>query len=137
MTTLTHPATSSPPRLGAFGGAAQARILAAALAHLLGRDDDRPARWVSAAFGAAVEARRADLAQLTTLADLLAFDPNARGEPSFVASVARLARNPDDVALAIRSLEISELRSLPGWAELIRRGLSSGSPEPDPALWFG
>ena len=135
--TFTETITGAFARPAAVGAPdADTRLLGAALTHLLNREDERPARWLSAAFGPAVEVRRAELRDIVALADLPVRDLSDEAL-SFESAAARLARHPGDVALAVRSLEISGSRHLPVWAELLRRGLPPRRDEPDPALWFG
>jgi hypothetical protein len=111
-------------------GPGDSQVLAAALAHLLGRDGELPARWRTPAFTAAVEAARTGSR------------PRGVGRPDdrpldFQGAAMRLSREPQDVAVAIRQLEHAAHRPLPAWGDLVRRGLPA-SPSPlDTALWFG
>jgi hypothetical protein len=113
------------------------QVLAAALSHLLRRDEDCPARWRSAAFAEAVEAARGDLGSATAIQLLPVPHTYEDRDLAFQDAVARLARNPDDVAVAIRRLELAERRSLPPWLALVRLGLPSRPSDLDTALWFG
>jgi hypothetical protein len=56
---------------------------------------------------------------------------------AFDEAVARIARNPDDVAVAIRRLELDGRSRLPAWPDLVRRGLPVRPTDLDVALWFG
>ena len=112
-------------------------VLAAALSHLLARDEGQPALWTRPAFAASVDRARRDLAMIGGPGEL-AFDDPAGDQPlSFAAAAAALARDPGCVALAIGHLERHGGRSLPGWADLVRRGIPRPASAPDAALWFG
>jgi hypothetical protein len=111
--------------------------MAEALAHVLGRDDDRPARWRTPAFAVAVDRSRAELGALDTVWDLPAAPDELARPIAFDEAVARIARDPDDVAVAIRHLELGLRNPLPAWPELVRRGLHARPADLDAALWFG
>lgn len=116
---------------------ARTRVLAEALAHVLGRDDDRPARWHTAAFAAAVDRSRAELGGVGSVWDLPEPADDPSGSIAFDEAVARIGRHPDDVAVAIRRLELGARHPLPAWPELVRRGLPPRPSDLDTALWFG
>jgi hypothetical protein len=116
---------------------AETSVLAAALAHLLARDEDLPARWRTGSFASAVEAARTVLGSVGSVLMLPASGRGAGDQPGFREAVARLARNPDDVAIAVRRLELAGRQGLPAWPELIRRGLPARPSDLDAMLWFG
>jgi len=116
--------------------ATEARPLADALAHLLARDDEPPARWLAPAFADAVGRARAE--QHADAWDHgLAHGPSAGAPLTFHAAVARLAHDPRSVAVAIRYLEIAGGRRLPSWPELIHRHAPAAATSLDASLWFG
>ncbi len=55
----------------------------------------------------------------------------------FRAAVARLARDPLSVAVAIRRLETTASRRLPSWPDLVRGPRPSEPSQSDASLWFG
>lgn len=130
-----HPGRNHAVRLPA--GGAETATLAAALSHLLARDDEPPARWRARSFAEAVEAVRAAQADATTWRAGPPAEARADAAPGFHEAVARLARNPADVALAIGRLELAGRRKLPAWPDLMRRGLPAQPSDLDRALWFG
>jgi len=130
----THTPAAVPP---AHRAGARTRVLAEALAHVLGRDDDRPARWGTPAFAAAVDRSRTELGDVGSVWDLPAPFDELSGAIAFDEAVARIGRNPDDVAVAIRRLELGARHPLPAWPELVRRGLPPRPSDLDAALWFG
>jgi hypothetical protein len=115
----------------------EAQVLAAALSHLLRRDEECPARWRTASFVEAVELARRDFRPADAIASRLAPDDDLGRGPGFQDAVSRLARNPGDVAVAIRRLELAERQPLPPWLDLVRHGLPSRPSDLDTALWFG
>jgi hypothetical protein len=115
----------------------RSRVLAEALAHVLGRDDDRPARWRTPAFAAAVDRCRAELDDVRSSWDLPAAGDDLARAIAFDEAVAAIARNPHDVAVAIRRLELDGRSRLPAWPDLVRRGLPVRPTDLDVALWFG
>jgi hypothetical protein len=116
---------------------AMTSVLAEALVHMLGRDDERPARWRTPAFAAGVDRARAELGGVGSIRDLPATQDEPTGRLAFDEAVARIARDPDDVAVAIRRLELGAWHPLPEWPELVRRGLPARPTDLDTALWFG
>jgi hypothetical protein len=112
-------------------------VLAAALSHLLRRDEEYPARWRTSSFAESVELARSELGLPATAQSLPVPAGYAGGDLGFKEAVSRLARNPGDVAVAIRRLELAERRSLPPWVTLVRQGLPSRPTDLDMALWFG
>ena len=112
-------------------------MLAAALSHLLRRDEECPARWRTTSFVEAVEVARSELRSPALTPSWLAPDVGAAHDIDFHDAVARLARYPGDVAIAIRHLELAERRPLPPWLDLVRHGLPSRASDLDVALWFG
>jgi len=115
---------------------ARTRVLAEALAHVLGRDDDRPARWRTPSFAVAVERAREELGGLGSVRDLPG--EGVLGRPlAFNQAVARIAGSPHDVAVAIRRLELGTRQPLPAWPDIVRRGLPTRPSDLDTALWFG
>ena len=116
---------------------AETQVLAAALSHLLGRDEECPARWRTASFAEAVELARSQFRFADAIPSRLTPDVDAGRDLGFQGAVSRLARNPDDVAVAIRRLELAERRPLPPWLDLVRHGLPSRPSDLDTALWFG
>jgi hypothetical protein len=137
MTLSESPATSFRRDGYVPRGDTITQLLAAALSHLLRRDEECPARWRSASFADAVEAIRRDLGSATAIQSLPAPYVDGDRDLGFQDAVARLARNPDDVAVAIRRLELAERRPLPPWLDLVRHGLPSRPSDLDTALWFG
>lgn len=127
------------PVIGEAAGAVteQPHILAGALIQLLGRDDELPARWLSPAFAREVQADRADLRTIISLAALRAISRESNVGSPFRAAVAGLTRDPAHVAVAIRHLEILHGHSIPPWSDLVRRGVQPGFAAADAALWFG
>ena len=115
----------------------RAIVLAEALAHVLGRDGDRPARWSTPLFAVAVDRARTELGGVGSIRDLPARQVELAHQLAFDEAVARIARNPDDVAVAIRRLELGARHQLPAWPELVRRGLPARPSDLDTALWFG
>jgi hypothetical protein len=113
------------------------RVLAEALAHVLGRDDDRPARWRTTAFAVAVDRARTELRGIASVPNLHVPSGERSGALTFDEAIERIARNPADVAAAIRRLELSARQPLPAWPELVRRGLPPRPSDLDVALWFG
>jgi hypothetical protein len=117
-------------------GGAEAGALAAALAHLLVRDEERPAIWHAATFSDAVEAARAGLATGAAMpagpSEAVAADP-----PGFREAVDRLARDPAAVAGAIRRIEATRRGPLPAWVHLVRHGLPALPSDLDRSIWFG
>lgn len=130
----THNSAAVP---AAHRAGARTSVLAEALAHVLARDDDRPARWRTAAFAVAVERSRAELGDVSTVWDLPAASDELSRPFAFDEAVARIGRNPDDIAVAIRRLELGARNALPAWPELVRRGLPTRPTDLDTALWFG
>jgi hypothetical protein len=126
------PAVPAAPNAGAA-----TRVLAEALAHALGRDDDRPARWRTPAFAVAVDRSRAELGGIGSIWDLPVTPDDGVLPIGFDEAVARIARNPDDVAVAVRRLELGAQHPLPAWPELVRHGLPVRHTDLDTALWFG
>jgi hypothetical protein len=110
-------------------------LLASALGHLLGRDGERPARWLTAAFAADVERARLPLRRVVRVRDLPTAP--AGGVLTFAEAVAMLGRDPVAVALAIRRLEIARSGALPAWEDLARRGVPPTTSLLDVATWFG
>jgi hypothetical protein len=109
---------------------ADSQVLASALAQLLERDGERPARWSTPSFSLAVEtARQMPLDGPSTLGHQERLD--------FAAAAVRLARDPWAVALAIRQLERRAQRRLPPWIDLVDAGLRTRPSALDTALWFG
>jgi len=113
------------------------KVLAAALSHLLRRDEECPARWRSTSFVEAVELARSELRSSAPNPSRLAADVGAAHDIDFHDAVERLARYPGDVAVAIRHLELIDRRPMPPWLDLVRHGLPSRPSELDTALWFG
>ena len=111
------------------------RVLAAALSHLLRRDEECPARWRTTSFVEAVEVARSELRSPASF--MAGAGVGAAHDIDFHDAVARLARYPGDVAIAIRHLELAERRPLPPWLDLVRHGLPSRASDLDVALWFG
>jgi hypothetical protein len=104
---------------------------------VLARDDDRPARWRTSSFVVAVERRSDKLAVVAAVWDLPATPDELARPIAFGEAVARIARNPDDVAVATRSLETGARNPLPAWPDVVRRGLPARPTDLDTALWFG
>ena len=127
------------PVIGEAAGAVteQPHILAGALVQLLSRDEELPARWLSATFAREVQADRADLRTITSLAGLRSISRESGVGGPFRAAVAGLTRDPAHVAVAVRHLEILHGQALPPWSDLVRRGVPPGFAEADAALWFG
>jgi hypothetical protein len=127
------------PVIGEAAGAVteQPHVLAGALVQLLGRDDELPARWLSPSFAREVQADRADLRTITSLAGLRSISRESTVGSPFRAAVAGLTRDPVHVAVAIRHLEILHGQALPTWSDLVRRGVPPGFAPADAALWFG
>jgi len=130
----THTPASVPPAHRAGAGT---RVLAEALAHVLRRDDDRPARWRTTAFAEAVDRSRSELGEVGSIWDLPSPSDERSATIAFDEAVARIGRNPHDVAIAIRRLELGARHPLPAWPELVRRGLPPRPSDLDAALWFG
>jgi hypothetical protein len=116
--------------------ATEARSLAEALTHLLARDDEPPARWLAPAFADAVGRARAEQ-HADAWGHGLVHAFVAAAPLTFHAAVARLARDPRSVAVAIRHLEIAGARRLPPWPDLIRRHMPTAPTGFDASLWFG
>jgi hypothetical protein len=116
---------------------ADTQVLAAALSHLLRRDEGCPARWRTTSFAEAVELARYALRSTDAIPPSLAPDVDARRVLGFHDAVTLLARNPGDVAVAIRRLELTGRTPLPSWLDLVRHGLPSRPSDLDTALWFG
>jgi hypothetical protein len=114
---------------------ADTQVLAAALSHLLRRDEGCPARWRTTSFAEAVELARNVLRSADAIPPMP--DVDARRDLGFHDAVSLLARNPGDVAVAIRRLEITGRTPLPSWLDLVRHGLPSRPSDLDTALWFG
>lgn len=131
--TPSHVAPLPPGHLAGAGTS----VLAAALAHVLRRDDDHPARWRTPSFTDAVERARVELDTVVSIPALPVTREGLDGSIGFREAVVRLARNPDDVAVAIRRLELSARHRLPAWPDLLRRGLPAHPTDQDTALWFG
>ena len=112
-------------------------ILAGALVQLLGRDEELPARWLSAAFDHEVQLQRADMRTVTSPAGLRSIGPASGVGSPFRSAVIGLTRNPVYVAVAIRHLEILHGRALPTWSDLVRRGIPARFADADGSLWFG
>jgi hypothetical protein len=113
------------------------QVLASALAHLLGRDGEPPARWQTPAFAQAVEAARGRLLPVASLAELGRATSPGAVDLDFHEAARRLGRDPWDVALAIRRLELGSRRRLPAWTDLVRRGVPARPTDLETALWFG
>jgi len=128
-----HVAPRQPSHLAGAGTS----VLAAALTHVLRRDDDHPARWRTPSFTDAVERTRVELDTVGSIPALHVTRNGLDGPMGFREAVARLARNPDDVAVAIRRLELGAHHRLPAWPDLLRRGLPTPPTDQDTALWFG
>ena len=120
-----------------FRSPAETQVLAAALSHLLRRDEECPARWRTAPFAEAVELARSELRSADPIPSFLPLDVDAGGDLDFQDAVSRLARDPRDVASAIRRLELTGRQPLPSWLDLVRHGLPSRPSDLDTALWFG
>ena len=131
---LASPTVHDP--VGSRSGA-DTQVLAAALSHLLRRDEDCPARWRTKPFAEAVELARHANRSTDAIPPSLSPDVDAGRDLGFQDAVSRLARNPGDVAVAIRRLELTGRTPLPSWLELVRRGLPSRPSDLDTALWFG
>jgi hypothetical protein len=112
-------------------------VLAAALSHLLRRDEESPARWRKAPFAEAVELARSELRSADAIPSEAASDADTGRDIGFQDAVSRLARNPRDVAVAIRRIELARRQPLPSWLDLVRHGLPSRPSDLDTALWFG
>ncbi len=128
--------TANPPITVDQPDAAEVRVLAAALTHLLARDDERPARWLAQAFADAVERARAE-PHPGGPGQAPADGPGAPSPLTFHAAVARLAHDPRSVAVAIRDLETAGARRLPSWPELTHRRRPTAPTSFDASLWFG
>ena len=115
----------------------QPHILAGALVQLLARDEEVPARWQSPSFAREVQADRADLRTITSLAGLRSLSRESVAGSPFRSAVAALTRDSAHVAVAIRHLEILHGQALPPWSDLVRRGVPPGFAAADAALWFG
>lgn len=137
-TSELHPATTTWA-VPSLAHARRGQVLASALSQLLEHDRERPARWSMPAFILEVEAARARLQSAATLAAL--HDPGTdEADPTgldFQEAARRLAREPQDVALAIRRLEITSRTRLPAWQDLLKRGLPGRPTALETALWFG
>jgi hypothetical protein len=131
---LAVPTVHDP--VGSSSGA-DTQVLAAALSHLLRRDEECPARWRTKPFAEAVELARHALPSTDAVAPSLAPGVEAGRDLGFQEAVSRLARNPGDVAVAIGRLELTGRTPLPPWLDLVRRGLPSRPTDLDRALWFG
>lgn len=116
---------------------ADTRVLAAALSHVLRRDEECPARWRTASFVEDVELARSELRAAAPTPSRLVPEVGPAHHIDFHDAVTRLARYPGDVAVAIRHLELAERRPLPTWLDLVRHGLPSRTSDLDVALWFG
>jgi hypothetical protein len=112
-------------------------ILAAALVQLLGRDEELPARWLSVAFDHEVQLHRADMRTVTSPVGLRSIGPASGVGSPFRSAVIGLTRDPADVAVAIRHLEILHGQALPPWRDLVRRGIPTGFADADASPWFG
>ena len=112
-------------------------ILADALVQLLGRDDELPARWLSAAFAQEVQQQRADIATVTSPAGLHSVGPASGVGSTFRSAVLGLTRNPAYAAVAIRHLEIVHGQALPPWGDLVRRRIPAGFIDAEASPWFG
>ena len=130
------PSHAAPPPPGHHAGAGTS-ALAAALAHILRRDGDHPARWRTPSFADAVERARLELETVGSIPALPVIRDGPGAPMGFREALARLARNPDDVAVAIRRLELGARHRLPAWPDLLRRGLPAPPTDQDTALWFG
>ncbi len=117
-------------------GVSSPRLLAAALLHVLERDEAPPARWQAEAFVLAVSRHRLALAGARTTADL--DHVAARGvDHTFRGAVAALGSDALAAALAVRHLELSRQAPLPAWPVIVRRGIGPRVTHADAARWFG
>jgi hypothetical protein len=113
----------APTIVPPFRTTSPTRLLAAALLHLLDRDEPLPARWQAAAFTEAVARHRIvagamiSIGDLDRLAQVLAIG-------SFAAAVDALARDPLAASLAVRRIELFRDAPLPAWPQFVRYGLS-------------
>lgn len=138
MTTSSSFASDPPPIPGPGGQGhphAPTHVLASALAHLLARDEERPARWLTRSFATEVEFFRMPLRRVVRARDLP--EPDAAAPATFTAAVEALASDPAFVAVAIRRLEIARSAALPAWEDLVRRGIPPTPTPLDIATWFG
>lgn len=117
-------------------GASSPRLLAAALLHVLERDEAPPARWQAEAFVLAVSRHRLALAEARSAAELdHAAAPGV--DPTFRSAVAALGSDALAAALAVRHLELSRQAPLPAWPVIVRRGVGPRVTHADAARWFG
>jgi hypothetical protein len=117
--------------------AADEELLSAALRHLLTRDDDRPARWRTPGFAAAVEDHRSRVRQGTHSTPGDAGPSVTAGVLTYETAVARLASEPATVAIAIAALERASGRRLGPWRTLLRPRSAATPSSLDIAIWFG
>ncbi len=136
MTISSAMPEGAAPHAHPFTMGAHARVLATALIHLLDRDEGAPARWHTDDFAAAVDDWRSALRSVADhpAARMVSLDPGR--EVGFDEAATRLARDPLDVAAALLHLERERREQLPGWTDLVRRGMPARDDR-DAALWFG
>jgi hypothetical protein len=121
--------------------------LADVLPFLLLRDDERPAKWLTAAFErdvASVRSRIARIVERRQIAARLGDDTSAGTSPAesrFERASRRLATDAVAVALVIRWLEIDTDARFPSWPDILRRRTAHPAlatyVASDHSLWFG
>jgi hypothetical protein len=129
--TRTETSHHSPP-----GTVSPTRLLASALLHLLDRDEPLPPRWRADVFVTAVEAHRARLAPVGSVAALDNLTPSSAGT-TFRGAVTALASDPVAAALAVRRLELMRGADLPAWLVIARHGVAPRVSHAERGRWFG
>jgi hypothetical protein len=118
------------------GTVSPTRVLASALVHLLDRDEALPARWRADVFVRAVEAHRAGLASVHSVAALDDLAPSA-ADTTFRGAVTALASDPLAAALAVRRLELMRGADLAPWPVIARHGVAPRVSHAEQGRWFG
>jgi len=120
----------------ALGAISPTRMLAAALLHVLDRDEALPPRWRADAFVVAVASHRAKVASLQLNADLDHLAPLS-ADTTFRGAVTALASDPLAAALAVQRLELLRGSALPAWPDIVRHGVAPRVSHSDQGRWFG
>jgi hypothetical protein len=112
------------------------RLLASALVHLLDRDEPLPARWRADVFVTAVDAHRARIASVHSVAALDDLVPSS-ADTTFRGAVTALASDPHAAALAVRRLELMRGADLAPWPVIARHGVAPRVSHAEQGRWFG
>lgn len=135
MTTVPDLLLETPFRETRLAAVSPTSLLAAALLHVLDRDEPPPPRWHAEPFVIAVADQRLKLSAVDVLEDLDAEAPETLGS-TFGSAVAALASDPKAAALAVRRLELNRRAPMPSWPVIVRRGTSPRLTV-EAARWFG